>query len=141
MTINHRAEAERHLSTASYKTGDGPNDIPINPVAAGFHLGMAQVHATLTASQYLVADASAYRTALIAWREIVTRSVAWGLMHAETDNDHRNWRDLTQRLDEAGLNIDAEVDATIPQIDGDPRLTWHPPTVRAAMRANEEPPF
>ena len=47
MTINHRAEAERHLSKASFMTGDGPNATPVNPAAADFHLRMAQVHATL----------------------------------------------------------------------------------------------
>ncbi|KIF02235.1 hypothetical protein PL81_31205 [Streptomyces sp. RSD-27] len=47
MTINHRAEAERHLSKASFWTGEGPNAVPVNPAAVDFHLRSAQVHATL----------------------------------------------------------------------------------------------
>lgn len=47
MTINHRVEAERHLSKASFWTGNGPNATPVNPAASDFHLRAAQVHATL----------------------------------------------------------------------------------------------
>lgn len=50
MTINHRAQAERHLSQASFWTGDGPHDMPVNPAATDAHLRMAQVHATLAAA-------------------------------------------------------------------------------------------
>ncbi|MDF2708142.1 MAG: hypothetical protein K0R62_3794 [Nonomuraea muscovyensis] len=41
----HYREAERHLSAASYTTG--PNGVPISLPTSTFHLGMAQVHATL----------------------------------------------------------------------------------------------
>lgn len=139
MTVNHRAEAERHLSQASFMTGDGPHSMPVNPAATDAHLRMAQVHATLAAGQQSVADASAYRMALVTWRETVARSVAWGLMHATTDDEHRRWRDVAQRLDEAGLNIDLDIDRILPSIDCTPAIGWDPPTVRAAKRDIDAP--
>ncbi|MFD5508960.1 hypothetical protein ACFWIB_14455 [Streptomyces sp. NPDC127051] len=145
MPINHRAEAERHLSTAMYKTGDGPNDMPINPAAADFHLRAAQVHATLATSQALVADASAYRAALASWRDIIAHFVAWGLSFAETDEEHAPYLRLAQRLDEAGLNIDNDIDKITPEFGKNPRGMWKPPTVRRAEWAAEcaatKPPF
>jgi hypothetical protein len=139
MTINHRAEAERHLSKASFMTGDGPHATPVNPAAADHHLRMAQVHATLAAGQATTADASSYRAALTAWRGIVAHSVAWGLMHADTDVEHGRWRDVAQRLDEAGLNIDLDIDRILPSIDCTPAIGWDPPTVRAAKRDLDAP--
>ncbi|MFC9821432.1 hypothetical protein ACFWG6_31130 [Streptomyces erythrochromogenes] len=145
MTINHRAEAERHLSKASFMTGDGPNATPVNPAAADHYLRMAQVHATLATGQALVADASAYRAALASWRDIVAHFVAWGLSFAENDDEHGTYLRLAQRLDEAGLNIDNDIDKITPEFGKDPRGMWKPPTVRRAEWAAEcaatNPPF
>ncbi|MFE2563121.1 hypothetical protein [Streptomyces mirabilis] len=42
---DHRTEAERHLSAASYT--NRPGGSPVDPAAAAHHLGMAQAHALI----------------------------------------------------------------------------------------------
>jgi hypothetical protein len=148
MTINHRAEAERHLSKASFMTGDGPRAMPVNPAAADLHLRMAQVHATLAAGETQAADTASHRATIVAYRYALVRQVAEGLALSETDEAHQHAKGLSRHLDDIGHNIDAEVDQYLTEYVGmDLDTALKPPSVRLAERANlpdpwgDTPPF
>lgn len=142
MTINHRAEAERHLSTASYKTGDGPNDMPINPAAAAFHLRMAQVHATLAADETRAVDEASHRATITAYRYALVRQIAEGLSLSDTDEAHQHAKGLAQHLDDIGHNLDAEVERYLTEYVGmEHKTALRPPSVRKAERADLSNPW
>lgn len=142
MTINHRAEAERHLSTASYKTGDGPNDMPINPAAADFHLRMAQVHATLAAGETQTADVASYRATITAYRYALVRQIAEGLGLSDTDEAHQHAKGLARHLDDIGHNLDTEVEHYLTEYVGmDHKTALKAPSVRKAERDADPSPW
>lgn len=128
MSINHRAEAERHASAGSFLDETG---WPVNPRATDFHLRMAQVHATLAAGETAAVDAAAYRHTIQSMRFALIRHIAEGLALSEGDEAHQHARGLAQHLDSVGLNVDREVDAHIEGLGwGDPRDAWLSPTAR-----------
>ncbi|MET9012271.1 hypothetical protein ABZX74_15335 [Streptomyces olivaceoviridis] len=128
MSINYRAEAERHASKASYTSESGR---PYNPEATDFHLRIAQVHATLAAGQTAAADVAAYRHTIQSLRFALVRHIAEGLALSDGDEAHQHARGLAQYLDSVGLNVDQEVDAHIESLGwGDTRDAWLNPTAR-----------
>lgn len=141
MSINHRAEAEKHASKAAHVSS--PTKMhPIDPVATDFHLRMAQVHATLAAGETASADVASYRHAIHTYRYALIRQVAEGLALSEGDEAHQHARGLAQYLDSVDLNVDREVDAYIEGIGwGDPRDAWLSPTDRAAKWAAQPSPW
>lgn len=136
MSINHRSEAERLLASAETSIAAAlEGSLPIEDqqhaaVLTGILTNRALGHATLAAGQTTSADASAYRAALIVWRDVVAHAVAWNLSFAETDEQHEPWLNLAKRLEEAGLDIRADVDAITPDFGKDPQGVWNPPTVQ-----------
>lgn len=138
MTINHRAEAERCASKASYTSESGR---PYNPEATDFYLKLATVHATLAAGETAAADVASYRHTIHGLRFALIRHVAEGLALSEGDEAHQHARGLAQYLDSVDLNIDREVDAYIEErlAWGDSRDAWLPPTARRAKRDAEMP--
>lgn len=142
MNINHRAEAERHLSQASHVSS--PNRMhPIDPVTTDFHLRMAAVHATLAGQQETQVDTSGHTAALVSWRNVVTHAVAWGICFAETDEQHEPWWTLARHLDEAGLSINADVNRIAGDFGKNPVDIWLAPSVSRAKRmsAHIDVPF
>lgn len=139
MSIDHRAEAEKHLSQGSFVSSpDKPH--PTDPVATDYHLRMAQVHATLAAGEATAADISSYRHAIHTYRFALIRQVAEGLALSRGDEAHQHARGLAQYLDSVDLNIDREVDAYIDELGwGDPRDAWLCPTARRAKWDAEMP--
>ncbi|MEU6397828.1 hypothetical protein ABZ867_12710 [Streptomyces cinnamoneus] len=141
MTINHRAEAERHLSKASFMTGDGPHDFPVNPALSDFHLRAAQVHATLAAGETQAADVASYRAAIAAYRYALIRHVAEGLGLSETDEAHQHAKGLARHLDDVGLNVDDEVEYHLTEYVGmDHKTALKSPSARKA-EWDDTPPF
>lgn len=130
MSIDHRAEAEKHLSQGSYvQSPEKPH--PVDPVATDYHLRMAQVHAMLAAGETAAADAAAYRHTIHTLRFALVQHIAHGLALSESDEAHQHARGLAQYLDSVGLNVDLEVDAHIEGLGwGDPRDAWLNPTAR-----------
>lgn len=142
MSINHRAEAEKHLSQGSFVSSpEKPH--PIDPVGTDFHLRMAAVHATLAADQAVSADVASYRHTIHTLRFALIRHIADGLAHSESDEAHEHARGLSQYLDSVGLNVDREVDARNEEFFGDAyaRAAWDAPSVRRAKRDAEPLPF
>lgn len=142
MSINHRAEAERHLSEGSFvQSPDKPH--PADPIASDYHLRMAQVHATLAAGETAAVDAAAYRHTIQTMRFALIRHIADGLAHSESDEAHLHARGLAQYLDSVGLNVDRDVDARNEDLFGDTyaRAVWDPPSVRRAKQDAEPLPF
>lgn len=140
MSINHRAEAERCASKASYLSDAGH---PYNPTMTDFYLRLATVHATLAAGQTTAADVTSLRHAIHTYRFALIRQVAEGLALSEGDEAHRHARGLAQYLDSVDLNIDREVDAYIEDnCDyGDAREAWKAPSVRHEERMSQPDPW
>lgn len=142
MTINHRAEAERHLSRSSFWTGDGPDDFPVNPAATDAHLRMAQVHATLAAGETKAADVASYRAAIAAYRYALVRHIAEGLGLSVTDEAHQHAKGLARHLDDVGLNLDSEVEYHLTEYVGmDHKTALKAPSVRQAEWAAQPEPW
>ncbi|MEU8902129.1 hypothetical protein [Streptomyces mirabilis] len=136
MSTDHRAEAERLLASADTASAAAlETSLPIEDqqhaaVLTGILTNRAIGHALIAQGQTASADASALRAALIVWRDIVSHAVAWNLAFAETDEQHEPWLNLAQRLEEAGLDIRADVDRITPDFGKNPQGVWKPPTVQ-----------
>ena len=136
MNTDHRTEAERLLASADTSiTAALEMTLPIEDqqhaaVITGILTNRALGHAMLAQGQTAAADVSALRAALIAWRNVVSHAVAWNLSFSETDEQHEQWAELAHQLQQAGLDITADVDAITPQFCKDPRAVWKSPTVQ-----------
>ncbi|MFC9700876.1 hypothetical protein ACFTWD_09315 [Streptomyces sp. NPDC056943] len=141
MSINHRTEAEKHLSQASYV--NGPQQHPVDPIATDFHLRMAAVHAQLAAGETAAADAASTRHALATYRSVLIQHIGGGLAHSKGDEAHEHALGLAKHLDSIGLNVDREVDTYIDQYgEITARDAWLSPTDRRAKWDAEHPcPF
>ncbi|WP_420032304.1 hypothetical protein ACN2WE_05425 [Streptomyces sp. cg28] len=140
MSINHRTEAEKHLSLGSYvQSPTKPH--PVDPEGTDFHLRMAQIHATLAAGQTTAADIASYRHTIHTMRFALVRQVAEGLIYSLTDEAHQHALGLSKYLDSVDLNIDREVEAYIEENVGSGYMTdaYEAPSVRNAKRRNENP--
>ncbi|MFF3928178.1 hypothetical protein [Streptomyces hirsutus] len=134
MTINHRAEAEKHLETAARHLTEVPADMRIAEVAAA----IGQGHATLARNEEQAATTADLREALhsLRRRHNDTRSlVATHIAQGLASRDKHRWqaaRDLAQALDEAHNNMDDLVDASLSDDGHDTKTPWtHPaPAIR-----------
>lgn len=132
MTINHRAEAEKHLSLGSLvNSPEKPH--PVDPIGTDFHLRMAQAHATLARNEEQAATTADLRDANTllrrrehAMRELVSTHIAKGLASRER-NRWNAARELAQALDEADANVDDLVDARLSDAGWDPRSAYKSP--------------
>ncbi|WP_097930962.1 MULTISPECIES: phiSA1p31-related protein [unclassified Streptomyces] len=129
MTVNHRAEAEKHLSKGSFVTSPDTAH-PTDPVATDYHLRMAQVHATLARDEENAATLADLRDAntklrndLANLRRIVVDHVADNLGRQDLYS-WRSARDLTKELDAYGMNVDQAVDERLEERHIDPRQAW-----------------
>jgi hypothetical protein len=136
MTINHRAEAEKHLANAARHLTEAPADMRIAEVAAW----IGQGHAALASSQVAATDTASLRHTIYTLRFALIRHVAEGLTLSNGDEAHQHATGLARFLDSVALNIDNEVDAYINDLGwGSPSDAWLPPTVRRAKREAEMP--
>lgn len=129
MSINHRAEAERHLSQGSFvKSPEQPH--PVDPVATDFHLRMAQVHATLARDEEQADRTADMRDALrlLRGREYdVRKVVSTHIAKALASREPNRWkagRALAQALDMVDFNLDDAIDARLSDDGWDPRSAW-----------------
>ncbi|MER5461618.1 hypothetical protein ABT010_13210 [Streptomyces sp. NPDC002668] len=129
MSINHRAEAEKHLANAAHHLTEHPGDMRIAEVAAW----IGQGHANLVRDEELNAtfvdlrDANTLlRRREYALRELVSAHIAKALASRERDR----WKaglDLTKALDEADCNMDGFIDNRLSDDGWDPRSAWKAP--------------
>jgi hypothetical protein len=135
VSINHRAEAEKHLEVAARNFLRGDNTASA--------LAAAQVHATLAAGDTARADTIAYRHTINTMRFALIRHVAEGLALSEGDEAHQHARGLATYLDSVGLNVDDEVDAYITEQCGysDAARAYKPPSVRREERLSGDDPW
>lgn len=129
MSIDHRAEAERHLETAARHLTESPADMRIAEVSAQ----IGQGHAALVRNEDQAATTVDLRDALHSLRRrnndtrnLVATHIAQGLASREKDR----WQaalDLSKALDEAHCNVDDLVDARLSDDGWDPRAAYKTP--------------
>ncbi|CAM5390517.1 hypothetical protein STENM36S_06314 [Streptomyces tendae] len=137
MTINHRAEAEKHLANAARHLTEVPADMRIAEVAAA----IGQGHATLARGEEQAATTADLKEALYSLRrrfndtrEAVAAHIAEGLASREKNR----WKaaiDLSKALDEAHCNVDDLVDARLSDDGWDPRSAYK--AVDSAVRSDD----
>lgn len=137
MSINHRAEAEKHLETAARHLTEAPQDMRIAEVSAV----IGQGHATLAHDEDQAATYADLREALHSLRrrfndtrDLVAVHIAEGLASREKDR----WKaaiELTKALDEAHCNVDEVVDARLSDDGWDPRSAYKAPA--SAVRRDD----
>lgn len=137
MTINHRAEAEKHLDTAARHLTEHPGDMRIAEVAAA----IGQGHATLARDEEQAATTADLRDAntLLRRREYATReAVSTHIAKALASREPDRWKagiDLAKALDEADCNLDQLIDARLSDDGWDPRSAWK--AVSSAVRSED----
>jgi hypothetical protein len=129
MSIDHRAEAEKHLANASRHLTEDPGDMRIAEVSAW----IGQGHANLARDEEQAATTADLK-ATIAWlrrRERVTRSlVSAHIAEALASREASRWKagiQLVKALDEADCNLDDLVDARLEDDGWDPRSAYKTP--------------
>lgn len=137
MSINHRAEAEKHLATAARHLTEVPADMRIAEVAAV----IGQGHAALVRDEEQAARTADLREALHSLRRrfgdtrsLVAVHIAKGLASREKDR----WKaaiELSKALDEAHCNVDDLVDARLADDGWDPRSAYKAPA--SAVRSGD----
>ena len=137
MSINHRAEAEKHLANAARHLTEVPGDMRIAEVAAW----IGQGHAALardeeqTATTADLQDATrSLRRREYAMREAVSTHIAQALASRDADR-WKAGRDLAQALDEADCNVDDLIDARLTDDGWDARSAWKTPA--SAVRRDD----
>lgn len=121
-SINHRAEAEKHLAMAAHTLSVAPEDICIADTAAVIGHGYATL-ANNTVNDDLRDANDRLRTQLHAMRRWVSGHIA----HALVTPDIERWKaavDLAKGLDSADLNIDKDVDEHLADDGHSPRTAW-----------------
>lgn len=134
MSIDHRAEAEKHLANAAYHLTEDPGDMRIAEVAAW----IGQGHANLVRSEEQAATTADLKDAIrmlrrreYATREAVSAHIAKGLASREK----ARWsaaRSLAQALDAADCNMDDLIDARLSDDGYDTKLPWTFPATAAS---------
>ncbi|MEE4419598.1 hypothetical protein [Streptomyces bugieae] len=129
MTINHRAEAKKHLATASRYLFKDPADTQVAEIAAT----IGQGHAALARDEEQAARTADLQEALHSLRRrfsdtrtLVAHHIADGLASREKDR----WKaalSLSSALDEAHCNVDDLVDARLTDDGWDPRSAYKTP--------------
>lgn len=146
MSVNHRAEAERLLTSADVTMAAAlEKELPLEEqqhaaVVGGVLTNRGIAHAVLAAGQTTNADIASYRHTIHTLRFALIRQVAEGLALSEGDEAHQHALGLAKYLDSVNLNVDQEVDAYIENLGwGDPRDAWLNPTARRAKWDAEMP--
>lgn len=126
MTINHRVEAEKHLSNAARHLTEGARDMRIAEVSAW----IGQGHATLARDEEQTGGvADLQDAAALTWRRnnamrsLVAEHIAKALASREKDR----WKagiDLTKALDEADCSVGDLVDDRLTEDGWDPRSAY-----------------
>ena len=129
MSIDHRAEAEKHLETAARHLTESPADMRIAEVSAV----IGQGHAALVRNEEQAATTAELKEAVHSLRRrfndtrsLVAVHIAQGLASREKDR----WQaaiDLTKALDDAHCNVDHLVDARLEDDGWDPRSAYKTP--------------
>lgn len=138
MSINHRAEAEKHLATASRYLFKDPVDTQVAEIAAA----IGQGHATLARDEDQAATTADMRDAitLLRRREYATReAVATHIAKGLASREENRWKAaiaLSKALDEAGFNVDDLVDARLTDDGWDPRSAYKAP---ASLVPHDDP--
>lgn len=129
MTIDHRAEAEKHLATASRYLFKNPAD----PQTAEIGAAIGQGHATLARNEEHAATTADLRDAITllrrrsyAMRNLIATHIAEAFASREPDR-WKSGKDLTQALDEADCNVDDLVDTWLSDHEWDPRAAYKAP--------------
>lgn len=138
MSIDHRAEAEKHLVTASRYLFAEPADTQVAQIAAA----IGQGHAAVARNEEQAATTADLREALHSLRRryndtanLVATHIAQGLASREKDR----WKaalDLTKALDEAHCNMDDLIDARLSDDGWDPRSAYKTP---ASLVPHDDP--
>lgn len=129
MTVNHRAEAEKHLANAARHLNENPADMRIAEVAAW----IGQGHANLVRNEDRAATTADMQDAitLLRRREYDTReAVAEHIANALTSGNKEVWkggRGLAGALDDAGLNVEREIDNRLRDAGYNPMTAWNTP--------------
>ncbi|MFE9850261.1 phiSA1p31-related protein [Streptomyces sp. NPDC005576] len=126
MTINHRAEAEKHLDTAARHCNENPPDMRIAEVSAAIGQGYAALARDEDNAATLadLRDANTkLRNDLANMRRIIVDHVADNLGRQDLWS-WRSARDLTKELDAYGMNVDQAVDERLEERDIDPKQAW-----------------
>jgi hypothetical protein len=137
MSIDHRAEAEKHLATAARHLTEDVRDMRIAEVSAW----IGQGHAALARGEEQAVTTADLREALSSLRRrfgdtrtLVAAHIAEGLASREKDR----WKaaiDLAKALDEAHCNVDDLVDARLSDDGWDPRSAYKAPA--SAVRRDD----
>jgi hypothetical protein len=149
VSVDHRAEAERLLSSADTAIAAAlEKTLPIEDqqhaaVLTGILTNRAIGHAMLAQGHAPAADVASYRHTIHTLRFALIRHVAEGLALSEGDEAHGHALGLAKYLDSVDLNVDQDVDAYIEGLGwGESRDAWLSPTARKAKWAAEcEPPW
>ncbi|GGS41192.1 hypothetical protein F2B00_03170 [Streptomyces parvus] len=138
MTVNHRAEAEKHLDTAARHLTEHPGDMRIAEVAAA----IGQGHAALAHREETTATAADMNEALLSLRRrfndtlnLVSTHIAQGLASRQGERWNAA-RNLSKALDEAHCNVDQLVDSWLEENGWDPRSAYKTP---ASLTPHAEP--
>jgi hypothetical protein len=133
MNVDHRAEAEKHLATASRYLFKDPTCVSADTQVAKIAAAIGQGHATLARNEEQAATAVDLKEALQSLRRrhddtrsLVATHIAQGLASREKDR----WKaalDLSKALDEAHCNVDDLVDARLSDDGWDPRSAYKAP--------------
>lgn len=129
MSINHRAEAEKHLANAARHLTEDVRDMRISEVSAWIgqgHAALARDEEQAASTADLLDALQAHRRRYDDIRNLVSAHIAEGLASREPDR----WKaaiDLTKALDEAHCNMDDLVDARLSDDGWDPRSAYKTP--------------
>jgi hypothetical protein len=131
MSIDHRAEAEKHLALAARHLTEVPADMRIAEVAAVIGQGHAALAANTTNDDLRDTNRQ-LQTDLHAMRSWVSGHIAHALV--STDRARRQAaRDLAKGLDSADVNIDNLIDEHLAD-DGYDKTAWSEPGSTAPAR-------
>ncbi|MEU1088891.1 hypothetical protein ABZ401_19005 [Streptomyces sp. NPDC005892] len=143
MTINHRAEAKKHLDTAARHCNENPPDMRIAEVSAW----IGQGYATLARGSETASTATDVREALQSLRRrfadtqsLVAAHIAEGLASGEANR----WKaavELRSALDEAFCNVDDLVDTQLADEGVDPQSACKAPAYRAPSNTEWSDPW
>ncbi|MCW7941619.1 hypothetical protein AAW14_06105 [Streptomyces hygroscopicus] len=129
MSIDHRAEAEKHLATADRHLTENKQDMRIAEVSAWIGQGHAALAAN-TVNEDLREANEELRTRLHSTRRWVAGHIAHALVCSDRVR-RREAIDLAKGLDSADANIDDLVDEHLSDDGYDPKAIWKGPYIAA----------
>lgn len=138
MSIDHRAEAEKHLANAARHLTEEPADMRIAEVAAW----IGQGHANLARDEEQAARTADLKDALrlLRGREYdVRKLVSTHIAKALASREPNRWKaglELAKALDMADCNMDEAIDARLSDDGWDPRSAYKTP---ASLVPSDDP--